>query len=191
MTDVDTTTDTPPIASTTAVVTTVAPVEPSGIEAMDAEQLAALASRIETQRANRPESLSTQIQALQDELTGAHRGKEKAVDVKHEAGNEANRMEAQIKQLAATLKRTEVIEAASVAGFKAPSVIADHLATILRKDDEADVTQLVTDLAATGAFTMNTPAKSAVIGGPGAQQPAAVDAGRQALADEIRTARGM
>ena len=79
----------------------VTPAEPaaSGIEAMDATELDALAAKIEAQRSNRPESLAKQIQALQDDLTGAHRGKEKAVDDKHEAASEANRMESAIADI--------------------------------------------------------------------------------------------
>ena len=159
--------------------------EASGIEAMDSAQLDALADKIEKQRANRPESLSKQIQALQDDLTGAHRGKEKAVDDKHTASDEANRMEAAIADIKATLRRTEFIEAATVAGFKAPTVVAEHLSRA-----DGDVTQLVTDLAGTGAFAMLKPAPSADLGGPGSQTPSDVDPARQALVDEIRASTG-
>ena len=157
----------------------------AGLEAMTATQLDELAAKIETQRQNRPESLAKQIQALQDGLTGAHRDKDKAVDDKHEAATEANRMEAQIADIKATLRRTEFVEAATVAGFKAPAVVAQHLSGI-----DGDVTQLVTDLAGTGAFAMVKPPASADLGGPGSAKPVEVDPGRQALIDEIRAATG-
>ena len=189
MTETTTTTGTtiePAVTPAAVAVPQTDPPKPGeGLEAMTSEQLDALAGKIEKQRQNRPESLSKQIEALQNDLTGAHRGKEKAVDEKHDAAVEANRMEAAISDIKATLRRTEFIEAATVAGFKAPTVVAQHLA-----GSEGDVTQLVTDLAGTGAFVMAKPAASADLGGPGSQAPVTQSAGRAGLEADIRAALG-
>jgi len=181
--------ETPPVQVTATSVTPPAtpavpePVDP--LAGMTPEQVDELAARIEQARANRPPSLSEAIQKLQDDLTGAHRTKEAAVNNRKEASAEADAAVQAIQELKEMMLRTELTEAATVAGFKAPSVVAGAL---LGK--EGDVTTLIAEAAKSGAYAMVTPAKSADLGGVKSQTPADMDPGIAALIEEVRQATG-
>jgi len=176
---------TPPAPVEPAPVAPAAAVEPDPIAGMTPEQLDTLAARIAETRANRPASLIEQFTQLQDQLTGAHRTKEAAVETRKAASTEADDAVKMIAEIRETMRRTELTEAAQVAGFKAPSVVAATLA-----NREGDIATLIAEAAATGAWAMNAPAKSAPIGGPGSQTPAGMDPGRAALIAEIAEATG-
>ncbi len=149
------------------------------------DQLEQLATRIEETRRNRPPSLTEALSKLQQDLTSTHRAKEQAVDERKQASSVADQLESSITEIKQTLRRAELLEAATAAGFKAPNVVAQHL---LGRD--GDVTELVTELAASGAFAMSTPAASAQVGGPKSSAPAGIDPGMAALIAEINAAHG-
>ena len=155
------------------------------LEGMTPEQVDALAARIEQARRNRPPSIAQQLEALQATLSDTTARKDAAVDTRKTARDEADTLEAQLAEIRGTLRRTELVEAATAAGFKNPTVVAD-----LFKSSDGDPVELVKTAAASGAFAMSSPAPSADVGGQGSKTPAGMDPGRAALMAEIKAAQG-
>lgn len=156
------------------------------LDGMTADQIDALAARIEEARKNRPPSLAQQLADLQQSLTDTASAKDEKVEARKTARDEADALETQLAEIRKTLRRTELAEAAKAAGFKTPTVIADLYAS-----KEGDIAQIVTEAAASGAFAMSTPAPSVEVGGQGSKTPPGMDPGRAALIAEIRAARGL
>lgn len=164
---------------------------------MTAEQIDAIAARVEEARKNRPPSVAQQLEALQQSLQTGTAELEDRVKTKKTARDDADAIESQLKEIRGTLRKTELVEAARAAGFKAP----DHVADILSKTNpverdsngvyvDVDVTELVKNAAASGAFAMTAPAPSADVGGQSSKTPAGMDPGRAALMAEIKAAQG-
>lgn len=151
------------------------------------EQLDALAARIEETRRNRPPSVAQQLADLQRSITETVTAKEEKVTERKATRDEADQLEARLIEIQETLRRTELIEAATAAGFKQPAVVADFLA---RTGAEGDIAKLVTDAAASGAFVMNQPKPSADIGGQQSKGAPGMDPGRAGLIAEIKAAQG-
>lgn len=159
----------------------------SDLSAMTPAQLDDLADRIRTARESRPPSIADVLSKLQTELTATHTAKQEAVAERKDAGATADRLEESIAEIKRTLRRTELAEAATAAGFVAPTVVADHL---LSADPNADVASLITNLAKTGAFAMRQPATSAQVGGASSAGAPQLDPGMAALVAEINAAHG-
>jgi len=157
----------------------------ASLDSMTPEQLDAIAQRVNAARENRPPSIAQQLNAIRDQIAEAQ-GQQlpKAIQERQAAKGDVTELEQRIEQLSTTLRRTEIVEAATAAGFKSPTVVADFLA-----GRDGDVTAMVTELAGTGAFQMTQPAQSAPIGGRAGSDPVPNQA-RQALIDEINRAHG-
>lgn len=155
------------------------------LEGMSSEQIDALAARIEERRANRPPSVAAQLEALRQEIAGTSEQAQQAQQARQAAKGEASSLEQKLDAAVRTLRKVELTEAAVAAGFKNPSVVADILA-----DRDGDVTELVAQQAASGAWAMNTPAPSAQIGGPASTNGPRRDPGLAALEEEIRKVQG-
>jgi len=158
---------------------------PAGLDGMTDEQLTALVSRIEETRASRPPSIVQQLEELKGQLPQLHTEKQAAVTAKKEEASRADALEDQIGQVLTGLRRAEIVEAATAAGFAAPKVVADSLVA-----QEGDPVELVQTAAASGAWAINKPAPSAPIGGPATKVPQGMDPGRAAMIEEIRRATG-
>jgi hypothetical protein len=159
--------------------------EAQSLDDLNPEQLDALAARIATARENRPQSITDALNALQEQLTTTHRQKDEVVGERKQASQQADVLEQSIADIKRSLRRTELVEAATVAGFAQPLVAADHLLT-----QDGDVSDLVTKLAGSGAFVMKQPKQSASIGGPNSKPAPELPAGIQGLVDEINAAHG-
>ena len=174
-----------PIASEPAADEPAADAGADPLADMTPEQIDALASRIEQARANRPPSLADALTKLQENLTAAHRDKDDAVATRKAASAEADAAAAAISEVHQTLRRMQMAEAATAAGFKDPAQVAAMLA-----GQEGDPLELVTKAAASGVFAMKTPAPSAQVGGPNSQTPTGLDPGLAAMVAEINAAHG-
>lgn len=155
---------------------------PAGLEGMTDEQLNELAARIEQARATRPPSIANQLEQIRTGLTASHREKDEALGTKNQAKETLDKVDAAIAELHRTQRRVLIMEAATAAGFHNPALVADHLANTPR---DADVTQLVTALAAGNPYMVKTPATSADIGANTGGAPAPTDPGLAGLAADI------
>jgi len=186
----DTNTDPVPTAPGTPLVPQASepPAEPAAVAdlgGLSPAQLDELAARIEQTRQNRPPSVAQQLADLQRSISETVAAKDEKVTERKAARDEADALEVKLAEIQATLRRTELIEAAAAAGFKTPAIVADFL-----KGRDGDVAHLVTEAAASGAFVMSTPKPSAEIGGQASQTPPGMDPGRVALMNEIKAAQG-
>ena len=171
-----------------------APPEPAAdggglsLDGLTDAQVDAIQQRIEERRANRPPSLAEQLDALTKQIAGTADRQGQAAQTRKDAREEADELGQTLSELKATMRRMELKEAAQAAKFKHPDKVVDFIAPHLT--DGANLTELVSQAAASGVFVMDTPAPSAPIGGPNSQQTPGKDPGRAALEQEIRQAQG-
>ena len=161
------------------------PIPAQSLDDLGPAQLEALAARIAEAQANRPPSLAEALTKIQDQLVDTHREKFQAVTERKQASAQADELDQTIASLKQTLRRAELVEAATVAGFAQPTIAADHLLA-----QDGDVSELVTKLAGSGALVMKQPKQSATIGGPNSKPAPEIEPGIAGLIAEINAAHG-
>jgi len=160
----------------------------TSIESMSDTDLEALEQRIAQTRANRPASIAEQIAALRNDIAGTTAGVHQAAARRQEAKGETAELATKLDELTGKLRRFEIAEAAQAAGFKAPAAVADYLA-----GRDGDVTELVKQAAASGAWAMATPPAPSASVGDGSTTGRSTgqrDAGVEGLMREIAKAQG-